>query len=134
MLRNAGLRFVCRDVWLRVESKRTPFTLAINRGDVLRMPIAHGDGNWTADPRAFAEMKARDQVVFRYVSADGTQGGAANSMSATQNGRMSGKSGPFWGLSHLSEYVPLRSMIVLKSMVYPRCLTLCQKILYQVYS
>jgi phosphoribosylformylglycinamidine synthase subunit PurQ / glutaminase len=78
MLRNAGLRFVCRDVWLRVESKRTPFTLAINRGDVLRMPIAHGDGNWTADPPVFAEMKARDQVVFRYVSADGTQGGAAN--------------------------------------------------------
>jgi phosphoribosylformylglycinamidine synthase len=78
MLRNAGLRFVCRDVWLRVESKRTPFTLAINRGDVLRMPIAHGDGNWTADPHAFAEMKARDQVVFRYVSADGTQGGDAN--------------------------------------------------------
>ncbi len=78
MLRNAGLRFVCRDVWLRVESKRTPFTLAINRGDVLRMPIAHGDGNWTADPGVFAEMKARDQVVFRYVSADGTQGGDAN--------------------------------------------------------
>jgi phosphoribosylformylglycinamidine synthase I len=78
MLRNAGLRFVCRDVWLRVESKRTPFTLAINRGDVLRMPIAHGDGNWTADPGVFAEMKARDQVVFRYVSPDGTQGGAAN--------------------------------------------------------
>jgi phosphoribosylformylglycinamidine synthase len=78
MLRNAGLRFVCRDVWLRVESKRTPFTLAINRGDVLSMPIAHGDGNWTADPGVFAEMKARDQVVFRYVSADGTQGGAAN--------------------------------------------------------
>ena len=78
MLRNAGLRFVCRDVWLRVESKRTPFTLAINRGDVLRMPIAHGDGNWTAAPSVFAEMKARDQVVFRYVSADGTRGGAAN--------------------------------------------------------
>jgi len=78
MLRNAGLRFVCRDVWLRVESKRTPFTLAINRGDVLRMPIAHGDGNWTASPAVFAEMKARDQVVFRYVSADGTQGGDAN--------------------------------------------------------
>ncbi|MBK9963902.1 MAG: phosphoribosylformylglycinamidine synthase subunit PurQ [Holophagales bacterium] len=78
MLRNAGLRFVCRDVWLRVESKRTPFTLAMNRGDVLRMPIAHGDGNWTADPSVFAEMKTRDQIVFRYVSPDGTQGGAAN--------------------------------------------------------
>jgi len=78
MLRNAGLRFVCRDVWLRVESKRTPFTLAINRGDVLRMPIAHGDGNWTADPSVFSEMKARDQIVFRYVSPDGLQGGSAN--------------------------------------------------------
>ena len=74
MLRNAGLRFVCRDVFLRVESKRTPFTLAINKGDVLRMPIAHGDGNWTAEPAVFAEMKARDQVVFRYVSADGDAG------------------------------------------------------------
>ena len=88
MLRNAGLRFVCRDVWLRVESKRTPFTLAINRGDVLRMPIAHGDGNWTADPGAFAEMKARDQVVFRYVSADGRQGGDAN-----PNGSLDGVAG-----------------------------------------
>jgi phosphoribosylformylglycinamidine synthase len=78
MLRNAGLRFVCRDVWLRVESKRTPFTLAINRGDVLRMPIAHGDGNWTADADVFAGMKARDQIVFRYVSPEGKQGGAAN--------------------------------------------------------
>jgi phosphoribosylformylglycinamidine synthase len=78
MLRNAGLRFVCRDVWLRVESKRTPFTLAINKGDVLRMPVAHGDGNWTAAPGVLAEMKARDQIVFRYVSADGTQGGDAN--------------------------------------------------------
>ncbi len=79
MLRNAGLRFVCRDVWLRVESKRTPFTLAINRGDVLRMPIAHGDGNWTADPRVFAEMKARDQIVFRYVSPDGSPGRSGES-------------------------------------------------------
>ncbi|HTS01782.1 MAG TPA: phosphoribosylformylglycinamidine synthase subunit PurQ [Thermoanaerobaculia bacterium] len=78
MLRNAGLRFVCRDVWLRVESKRTPFTLAINRGDVLRMPIAHGDGNWTADPDVYAEMTARDQVVFRYVRPDGARGADAN--------------------------------------------------------
>ncbi len=78
MLRNAGLRFVCRDVWLRVESKRTPFTLAINRGDVLRMPVAHGDGNWTADDAVFAEMAARDQIVFRYVRPDGTRGDGAN--------------------------------------------------------
>jgi len=78
MLRNAGMRFVCRDVFLRVESKRTPFTLAINRGDVLRMPVAHGDGNWTADDAVFAEMTARDQIVFRYVRPDGSRGGGAN--------------------------------------------------------
>jgi len=78
MLRNEGLRFVCRDVFLRVESKRTPFTLAINKGDVLRMPIAHGDGNWTAEKRVYEEMLARDQVVFRYVRADGSRGEGAD--------------------------------------------------------
>ncbi len=78
MLRNAGLRFVCRDVHLRVETKRTPFTLAINKGDVLRMPVAHGDGNWTADDAVFSEMLARDQVVFRYVRPDGTRGAGAS--------------------------------------------------------
>jgi phosphoribosylformylglycinamidine synthase len=78
MLRNEGLRFVCRDVFLRVESKRTPFTLAINRGDVLRMPVAHGDGNWTAGKRVYEEMLARDQVVFRYVRADGSRGAGGN--------------------------------------------------------
>jgi phosphoribosylformylglycinamidine synthase subunit PurQ / glutaminase len=78
MLRNAGLRFVCKDVWLRVESKRTPFTLAINKGDVLRMPVAHGDGNWTADDAVYSGMLARDQVVFRYVRPDGTRGECAN--------------------------------------------------------
>jgi phosphoribosylformylglycinamidine synthase len=78
MLRNAGLRFVCRDVFLRVESKRTPFTLAINKGDVLRMPVAHGEGNWTAERRVHEEMVARDQIVFRYVRSDGSRGGDAN--------------------------------------------------------
>ncbi|MCM3875414.1 MAG: phosphoribosylformylglycinamidine synthase subunit PurQ [Thermoanaerobaculia bacterium] len=78
MLRNEGLRFVCRDVFLRVESKRTPFTLAINKGDVLRMPVAHGDGNWTAEKRVYEEMLARDQIVFRYVRADGSRGAGGN--------------------------------------------------------
>jgi phosphoribosylformylglycinamidine (FGAM) synthase-like amidotransferase family enzyme len=78
MLRNEGLRFVCRDVLLRVESKRTPFTLAINKGDVLRMPIAHGDGNWTAERRVYEELIAKDQVVFRYVKPDGSRGEGGN--------------------------------------------------------
>ncbi|MFI5198150.1 MAG: phosphoribosylformylglycinamidine synthase subunit PurQ [Thermoanaerobaculia bacterium] len=78
MLRNEALRFVCRDVFLRVESKRTPFTLAINKGDVLRMPVAHGEGNWTAERRAYEEMVARDQIVFRYVRSDGSRGEGGN--------------------------------------------------------
>jgi phosphoribosylformylglycinamidine synthase len=78
MLRNEGLRFVCRDVFLRVESKRTPFTLAINKGDVLRMPIAHGDGNWTAERRVYEELISKDQVVFRYVKPDGSRGEGGN--------------------------------------------------------
>src|SRR5205085_11295342 len=67
MLRNAGLRFVCKDVHLRVETKRTPFTLTLPKGEVLRMPIAHGEGSWTVAPRDYDEMVARDQIVFCYV-------------------------------------------------------------------
>ena len=78
MLRNAGLRFVCKDVFLRVETKRTPFTLVLNRGEVLRVPIAHGDGNWTADPETFRRMEERDQIVFRYVDESGRETPGAN--------------------------------------------------------
>jgi phosphoribosylformylglycinamidine synthase len=78
MLRNAGLRFVCRDVFLGVETKRTPFTLVLDKGEVLRMPVAHGDGNWTADPGTFRQMVERDQVVFRYVDAKGERTPDAN--------------------------------------------------------
>jgi phosphoribosylformylglycinamidine synthase len=78
MLRNAKLRFVCRDVFLRVETKRTPFTLGLNKHQVLRMPVAHGDGNWTAAPEVLEAMKARDQVVFRYVTPEGERAPGAN--------------------------------------------------------
>lgn len=78
MLRNAGLRFVCRDVCLRVETKRTPFTLGVNKGQVLRMPIAHGDGNWSAAPEVLERMKANDQIVFRYVAPSGERAPGAN--------------------------------------------------------
>ncbi|MGE5346030.1 MAG: phosphoribosylformylglycinamidine synthase subunit PurQ [Acidithiobacillales bacterium] len=78
MLRNAALRFVCRDVFLRVETKRTPFTLVLSRGEVLRLQVAHGEGNWTADPETFRRMAERDQIVFRYVDRDGTETPGAN--------------------------------------------------------
>jgi phosphoribosylformylglycinamidine synthase I len=78
MLRNAGLRFVCRDVFVRVETKRTPFTLVLNRGEVLRLPVAHGDGNWTADRETYRRMAERDQIVFRYVDRDGGETPGSN--------------------------------------------------------
>jgi phosphoribosylformylglycinamidine synthase subunit PurQ / glutaminase len=78
MLRNAGLRFVCRDVFLRVETKRTPFTLVLNRGEVLRVPIAHGDGNWTADAETYRQLAERDQIVLRYVDETGDETPSAN--------------------------------------------------------
>ncbi len=78
MLRNANLRFACKDVFLRVESARTPFTQAIPVGEVLRMPIAHGEGNWTADPATFEKMRAKDQIVFRYTTPEGGREAGAN--------------------------------------------------------
>ena len=78
MLRNSGLRFVCRDVFLRVETKRTPVTLVLNRGQVLRVPVAHGEGNWTTGKREWEEIVARDQVVFRYVNETGERAEGAN--------------------------------------------------------
>ena len=85
MLRNAGLRFVGRDVFSRVETKRTPFTLTLPKGEVLRMPVAHGEGNWTVAPRDYDEMVARDQIVFRYVTQKGELTPEANPNGSLEN-------------------------------------------------
>ncbi len=69
--RNAGLKFLCRPVHLRVENVRTPWTKGLARGEVLRLPIAHGEGNYYASPEELAELKERGQVVFRYATPDG---------------------------------------------------------------
>jgi phosphoribosylformylglycinamidine synthase len=71
MLRNSGLKFLCQHVHVRVEQTDTPFTSACRRGQVLRIPIAHGEGNYFAEPEAIARLEANRQVVFRYTSADG---------------------------------------------------------------
>jgi len=67
MMRNAGVRFLSRPVWVRVEATDTPFTCLYEHGEVLELPIAHGDGRYTADSRSAAEVEARGQVVWRYV-------------------------------------------------------------------
>ncbi|MFS8570758.1 MAG: phosphoribosylformylglycinamidine synthase subunit PurQ [Thermaerobacter sp.] len=76
--RNRDLKFRCHDVFVRVETGRTPFTWGIEPGTVLRMPIAHGEGCYTAPPEVLEELERRGQVVFRYVDAAGRRGGDAN--------------------------------------------------------
>jgi phosphoribosylformylglycinamidine synthase len=71
LMRNEHLRFVSRDVFLRVEETDTPFTCELERGAVLRVPIAHGEGNYFADDATLDALERNRQVVFRYCDADG---------------------------------------------------------------
>ena len=71
MLRNDGLKFRCEHVHLRVEQTDTPFTSRCSPGQVLRIPIAHGEGNYFAEPATVAALEAGRQVVFRYATAEG---------------------------------------------------------------
>jgi phosphoribosylformylglycinamidine synthase subunit PurQ / glutaminase len=67
LIRNACLRFVCRDVHLRTETTRSPFTNAAEKGEILRLPIAHGEGCFVADERTLDELESEDRVAFRYL-------------------------------------------------------------------
>ena len=78
LVRNAGLRFICRPVHIRVETTDTPFTATARRGQVLEMPIAHADGNYFCDAAMLAELERNQQIVFRYTTPDGREDAAAN--------------------------------------------------------
>ncbi|MCL6450808.1 MAG: phosphoribosylformylglycinamidine synthase subunit PurQ [Acetobacteraceae bacterium] len=71
MLANSGLRFICRYVFLRVENASTPFTRLCRPGQVLRIPIAHYQGNYYAGPATLSELERRGQVVLRYCDEEG---------------------------------------------------------------
>jgi phosphoribosylformylglycinamidine synthase len=85
MLRNAGLRFICRHVHIRVESTDTPFTCAAQRGDVLRVPIAHMEGNYYCDATTLDELERHQQIVFRYTTPEGVETPEANPNGALAN-------------------------------------------------
>ena len=78
LTRNAGLRFICRQVHVRVENTDTPFTGAAKVGQVLQMPIAHADGNYYCDTATLADLERNHQIIFRYTTADGREEAAAN--------------------------------------------------------
>ncbi|MEO8127619.1 MAG: phosphoribosylformylglycinamidine synthase subunit PurQ [Bryobacteraceae bacterium] len=67
LMRNRGLKFLCKEVELRTETTTSPFTQGGSPGQILRMPIAHGEGSYFADERTLDELEAEDRVAFRYV-------------------------------------------------------------------
>ena len=78
MMRNTGLRFICRYVHVRVERTDSPFTNRCVEGQILRLPIAHNEGNYTIDPQGFGQLQEARQVLFRYCDDDGQVTTAAN--------------------------------------------------------
>ena len=73
MRRNQNLRFLCRDVYLRTERADLPFTWKLREGQVLRLPIAHGEGNYEDSPERLDALEANGQVVFRYATPEGAR-------------------------------------------------------------
>jgi phosphoribosylformylglycinamidine synthase subunit PurQ / glutaminase len=87
MMRNRRLRFLCRQVHVRVENTDTPFTCSAHPGEILKMPIAHMEGNYFCDAAALAELERNNQIVFRYVHADGRDAGPED-FAANPNGSL----------------------------------------------
>ncbi len=91
MLPNRSLRFICDWTYIRVERTDTPFTAAMRKGDVLRIPIAHFEGNYFAPRDELMKLEAAGRVVFRYCNAEGevtddsNPNGSANNIAAVAN-------------------------------------------------
>jgi phosphoribosylformylglycinamidine synthase I len=85
LLPNIGLKYVCRWLHLRTESSATPFTSQINPGQLLHIPIGHGEGNFYADDDTVRKLEDQGQVVFRYVDAEGKVTDEANPNGSLNN-------------------------------------------------
>lgn len=78
LMRNASLKFVCRDVKLEVTNASTPFTQGYTQGQVIRCPVAHHDGNYFTDPETLKSIEDNDQVAFRYAENTNPNGSINN--------------------------------------------------------
>jgi phosphoribosylformylglycinamidine synthase subunit PurQ / glutaminase len=85
LIRNQSLHFVCRPVWLRVETNETPFTGQLDVDKILRMPVAHGEGSYFADEETLKALDSKRQVVFRYTDALGNATSEANPNGSMHN-------------------------------------------------
>jgi phosphoribosylformylglycinamidine synthase subunit PurQ / glutaminase len=92
MLRNERLRFLCRQLHVRVENTDTAFSCAARPGQILKMPIAHMEGNYFCDAATLADLECNKQIVFRYVHADGREAGP-DDFDANPNGALAAIAG-----------------------------------------
>ena len=93
MLHNSELRFVCRDIYLRVENDKNPFTDSLEVGRLLKMPVAHGEGNYYADSPTLKELEIKNRIIFRYsnsqgdITSDSNPNGSLNNIAGIINSR-----------------------------------------------
>jgi phosphoribosylformylglycinamidine synthase len=85
LLRNRDLKYVCKDVYLRVEQNKSPFTAKYKSGTVIRIPVAHGEGNYFADEDTLAALEDEGRVAFRYAAPDGELTEDANPNGSLRN-------------------------------------------------
>lgn len=85
LMRNSQLKFICRDVYLRVERSNTPFTRGYNAGQVIRVPVAHGEGNYVGDTETVRALEGDGRVLFRYSAPDGSLDASWNINGATNS-------------------------------------------------
>jgi len=85
LVRNAGLKFVCRQVSLRVEETDTPFTREIKKGQLLKIPVKHGEGCYYADAVTLEQLRNNRQILLRYADAKGKPAAAANPNGSLDN-------------------------------------------------
>jgi phosphoribosylformylglycinamidine synthase len=85
LMRNTGLKYVCKPVQVRVENVVTPFTSACEQGEVLTIPIGHMEGNYFCDPETFGELRRENRIVFRYSTRQGEISATANPNGSLDN-------------------------------------------------
>jgi phosphoribosylformylglycinamidine synthase len=85
LMRNAGLKYICKNVYVRVENAETPFTSACRASEVLQIPIGHMEGNYFCDESTLAELKRDNRIVFRYATPEGEITAAANPNGSLDN-------------------------------------------------
>jgi len=85
LTRNAGLKYICKQVYLRTETTNSPFTQTLEKGQVLKIPIGHMEGNYFCDESTLGELKSQDRIVFRYATPEGEITREANPNGSLEN-------------------------------------------------